>query len=149
MDPLVWAKTVAPVGVSFNKGMPSPSGLGTPFFHLLDVLLGREAYSSTLGKDSRDARKFFPVNWTRFLEALAAGPSVQRFVLETAKRSGASAPESSALVAAWAHCVEVYAGWEGMLGKHLQKTYGFLELAFKSGREQTLGGFSGGFRDRM
>ena len=36
-----------------------------------------------------------------------------------------------------------------MLGKHLQKTYNFLELAFKTGREKTLGGFQGGFSDRM
>ena len=53
VDPLVWAKTVAPVGVTFNKGMPSPSGLGTPFFHALDVFFGRAGYGSVLGHDSK------------------------------------------------------------------------------------------------
>jgi hypothetical protein len=71
LEPLVWAKTVAPVGVSFNKGMPSPSGLGTPFFHCLDVFFTRGKYQSTLGKDSIGAREFFPKNWHLVLNAIS------------------------------------------------------------------------------
>lgn len=71
IEPLVWAKTVAPVGVSFNKGMPSPSGLGTPFFHCLDIFFSRGKYQSILGKDSVGAREFFPENWHRVLNAIS------------------------------------------------------------------------------
>ena len=71
IEPLVWAKTVAPVGVSFNKGMPSPSGLGTPFFHCLDMFFSRGNYSSILGKDSIGAREFFPENWRNVLNAIS------------------------------------------------------------------------------
>mmetsp|Transcript_36871 Transcript_36871/g.89559 ORF Transcript_36871/g.89559 Transcript_36871/m.89559 type:complete len:651 (-) Transcript_36871:26-1978(-) len=139
VDPLVWAKTVAPVGVSFNKGMPSPSGLGTPFFHMLDVFLGRGKYSSILGRDSVHARDFFPPSWMKLLRAVN-DVNVYVYVVSS---------DDTRLHAAWSHCLQTYASWNGMLGKHLQKTYGFLELAFKTGREKTLGGFGGGFRDRM
>eukprot|EP00035_Acanthoeca_spectabilis_P032822 m.20586 g.20586 ORF g.20586 m.20586 type:complete len:1458 (+) comp5590_c0_seq1:339-4712(+) len=139
VDPLVWAKTVAPVGVTFNPGMPSPSGLGTPFFHALDVFLGRAGYDTVLGRDSAKARQFFPKNWLAILDAIAE-VDVRGFVARSSDRS---------LKSAWASAVDAYASWSGLLGKHLQKTYGFLELAFKTGREATLGGFVGGFRDRM
>ena len=36
-----------------------------------------------------------------------------------------------------------------MLGRHRLKTYGFLDLSFKAGRSKTLGGFGGGFDDRL
>ena len=171
VDPLVWAKTVAPVGVSFNEGMPSPSGLGTPFFHCLDVFFSRGKYSSMLGRDSIQARDFFPPNWHKILAALN---DVNVYVY-------VASSDDQRLHEAWSQCLNTYAGWEGMLGKHLQKTYGFLEMAFKTGSEKALGkprhtslcsdgmrlfqhrtnrltrqfsftikgGFGGGFRDRM
>ena len=123
MEPLVWAKTVAPVGVSFNKGMPSPSGLGTPFFHVLDVFFSRGQYSSILGKDSIEARDFFPENWQGVLTAIQSS-SVHVYIASS---------DNEELHSAWSQAIDVYASWNGMLGKHLQKTYNFLELAFKTG----------------
>lgn len=138
IDPLAWAKTVAPVGVSINKGMPSPSGLGTPFFHCLDVFFSRGVYSSILGKDSIGARDFFPENWLGVLNAISS-TSIHVYI---------SGCDNIELHTAWANAIDVYASWNGLLGKHLQKTYNFLELAFKTGRDMTLGGFKGGFSDR-
>ncbi|MDQ4130527.1 MAG: hypothetical protein M3133_05995, partial [Actinomycetota bacterium] len=45
--------------------------------------------------------------------------------------------------------LEAYAGDTGMLGRHRVKTYGYLDLSFKAGRTRTLGGFGGGFADRI
>ena len=139
IEPLVWAKTVAPVGVSFNKGMPSPSGLGTPFFHCLDVFFSRGQYASILGKDTIGGRAFFPENWLGLLNAISTS-SIHVYVASS---------DNEELHTAWSQAIDYYASWNGMLGKHLQKTYNFLELAFKTGREKTLGGFEGGFSDRM
>ena len=139
IEPLVWAKTVAPVGVSFNKGMPSPSGLGTPFFHCLDVFFSRGLYASTLGKDAVGARSFFPETLIGALNSIAS-TSIHVYVASS---------DNEELHTAWSHAIDTYASWNGLLGKHLQKTYNFLELAFKTGREETLGGFKGGFADRM
>src|SRR5260370_29013446 len=36
-----------------------------------------------------------------------------------------------------------------MRGSHKRKTFGFLDLSFKAGRSKTLGGFGGGFDDRL
>jgi len=54
------------------------------------------------------------------------------FLLQLASNGYVSFPFSA---------ISVYASWNGLLGKHVQKTYNFLELAFKTGREKTLGGF--------
>ena len=46
-DPVVWAKLVAPTGISVVSGSPGVSGAGSTGFQLLDVLLGRTRFDST------------------------------------------------------------------------------------------------------
>jgi hypothetical protein len=45
--------------------------------------------------------------------------------------------------------LEAYSGETGLIGRHRLKAYGFLDLSFKAGRSRTLGGFDGGFEDRL
>ncbi|MDQ4076810.1 MAG: hypothetical protein M3220_11275, partial [Chloroflexota bacterium] len=52
------------------------------------------------------------------------------------------------LVGLFQEAADAYAGEDGFLGRHRLKVYGYLELAFKVGRNVTIGGFSGLFKDR-
>jgi cytochrome b involved in lipid metabolism len=138
VDPVVWAKTVAPLAVPLEPGGPGPSGTSSPLFHLLDVLLGRPEYRSLLGEEARRLRVGYPPHWRAFLTALAAAP-VPDYVVRRGSRP---------LEAALRELVERYVSDGGLLGRHRLKVYGYLELAFKLGRSVTIGGFSGLFRDR-
>lgn len=138
VDPVVWAKTVAPLAVPIEPGGPGPSGTSSPLFHLMDVFLARPHYRSLLGREASRLRDAYAPHWRAFLSALAAAP-VPEYVLRRGHRP---------LEAALRELVERYAGDAGLLGRHRLKVYGYIELAFKLGRSVTIGGFSGLFRDR-
>ncbi|HEX5473726.1 MAG TPA: cytochrome b5 domain-containing protein [Vicinamibacterales bacterium] len=138
VDPVVWAKTVAPFAVPMQEGVQGPSGTSSPVFHVLDVFFGRRHYGSVLGKESIDLRRYYPPHWTDFLAALNAVP-IRRYVEERGDRG---------LNGLFAAVLNEYAGEKGFLGVHRLKVYGYLETAFKVGRSITIGGFAGLFKDR-
>lgn len=141
VNPVVWGKTVAPIATPFQETgeIPGPSGTAIPAFQLLDILFGRRAYGSNIGRETAHARRWFPPHWRAFLDA-AETISVADYVNKVGDR---------ALMGVFHTAVDAYAGETGLLGRHRLKTYGFLDLSFKAGRSKTLGGFAGAFDDRM
>ena len=138
VNPVVWAKTVAPLAVPIHAGDQGPSGTSSPIFSALDVFFRRSQNSSFLGREIQQLRQHYPAFWRQFLDALS-GVSVVDFVHAT---------QNSNLRGALREAMELYAGDHGFLGRHRMKVYGYLELAFKVGRSVTIGGFSGAFKDR-
>jgi hypothetical protein len=138
VDPVIWAKTVAPFAVPFAREYQGPSGTSSPVFSALDVFFNRRQHASILGREMLLLRGNYPPAWQAFLRALSE-PSVASYV---AQRS------NPALAAAWQGALERYTGPDGFLERHRMKVYGYLELAFKVGRTLTIGGFSGAFTRR-
>jgi sulfite reductase alpha subunit-like flavoprotein/cytochrome b involved in lipid metabolism len=138
VDPVVWAKTVAPLAVPLHHGDLGPSGTSSPIFNALDLFFGRSRRGSFLGREITQLGAHYPPFWRDLLEALGR-VSLVAFV----ERIG-----SSALTGAYREALELYSGENGFLGRHRMKVYGYLELAFKVGRAVTIGGFSGAFSDR-
>ncbi len=139
VDPVVWAKTVAPFAVPFAEGTVGPSGVGAPLFHMLDVFFSRHNYSSHFGQEMLNMRAWYPKHWQDFFEALDE-ISVAEYV---AKRN------DPILNGIYKEAAMGYAGESGFLSVHILKAYGFLDIAFKVGRSVTIGGFSGLFKDRV
>ncbi|MCL4263968.1 MAG: hypothetical protein KJ069_12165 [Anaerolineae bacterium] len=141
VNPVVWGKTVAPIATPFQETgeIPGPSGTAIPAFQLLDILFGRRAYGSSIGRETAHARRWFPPHWRAFLDA-AETISLADYVNQVGDRT---------LTGVFHTAVDAYAGETGLLGRHRLKTYGFLDLSFKAGRSKTLGGFAGAFDDRM
>ncbi|MET0343803.1 MAG: cytochrome b5 domain-containing protein [Polyangiales bacterium] len=138
VDPVVWAKTVAPFAVPMHRGDQGPSGTSSPLFNALDIFFGRRDFASFLGREIKSLRGTYPVAWQVYLRALGK-VSVAEYI---------HARGSRALAGAYQEAFELYASEAGFLGRHRMKVYGFLELAFKVGRAVTIGGFGGVFTDR-
>ncbi|HEY8943848.1 MAG TPA: hypothetical protein VIM73_06295, partial [Polyangiaceae bacterium] len=138
VDPVVWAKTVAPFAVPIEKGVQGPSGTSSPLFNLLDEFFGRKKHATFLGREIRGLRRTYPYFWREFLTAVEA-VSVGDYVASV---------NDAELNGLWKEAIEAYVGDGGFLGRHRMKVYGYLELAFKVGRSVTIGGFSGLFKDR-
>lgn len=138
VDPVIWAKTVAPFAVPMQAGDQGPSGTSSPLFNTLDLFFGRREYRSFLGREIRQLRGTYPSSWRAFLDAVG-----QISVADYIERTG-----SKTLGGAWREAFELYVGPSGFLARHRMKVYGYLELAFKVGRSVTIGGFGGVFKDR-
>ncbi|HSH82848.1 MAG TPA: cytochrome b5 domain-containing protein, partial [Herpetosiphonaceae bacterium] len=140
VNPVVWGKTVAPLATPYQLDPPpGPSGTAIPAYQLLDTFFGRQHYRSNIGHETARVRQWFPPHWQQFLAA------VERIsVPEYVSRQG-----STTLKGLFREAVDAYAGDTGLLGRHRLKTFGFLDLSFKAGRSKTLGGFGGGFDDRL
>jgi len=138
VDPLIWAKFVAPLAAPIRKGELGLSGGASPTFVMLDTFFERTRLDSPMGREGREIRRWLPRGQKQFIEALRE-VSIAEFV----KRSG-----SRPLAGAYAQTLEAYAGSHGWLGKHRLKVYGFMETGFRAGRNSTNGGFSGSLRDR-
>ncbi len=133
VDPSLWGKTA---GGGYFSGPIHPdelgmSGAGYPIFPLMDIFLGRKSYRSIKGKEALALRHWFPRHLTLFFSALEE-ISVRDFVLTRGSRS---------LQNVFQQLVDAYAGEKGFLGVHRLKTYGFMEVGFKTGRAVTNGGF--------
>jgi len=139
VDPVVWAKTVAPFAVPISEGTVGPSGVGAPLFHMLDVFYGRKEYSSHLGAEMLNMRAWYPKHWRDFFEALEE-ISIPEYVI---KRN------DPILNGIYKEAAMGYVGDSGFLTVHRIKAYGYLDIAFKVGRSVTIGGFSGLFKDRV
>lgn len=138
VDPVIWAKTVAPFAVPFSRDLQGPSGTSSPVFSTLDIFFGRNRYASTLGREMVTIRANYPEAWRAFLTALNE-PAVSDLVAQRC---------SPALHESWHEARAAYIGPDGFLERHRMKVYGYLELAFKVGRSLTIGGFSGPFSER-
>jgi sulfite reductase (NADPH) flavoprotein alpha-component len=139
VDPVVWAKTVAPFAVPITEGTVGPSGVSAPLFHMLDVFFGRHQYNTHLGEEMLNMRLWYPKHWQDFFEALEE-ISVGAYVK---KRN------DPILNGIYKEAAMGYAGDSGFLTVHKIKAYGYLDIAFKVGRSVTIGGFSGLFKDRV
>lgn len=137
MDPVVWAKTVAPFAVAISQDTHAISGAAAPAFQVLDVFVGRRSYNSRVGREASLLRPGFSQNLRDLMEALGSAP-VGDF----------AASSSPAIRGLWHSLLEAFAGERGFLGVHRRKAYAFLEIAFKVGRSVTTGGFSGLFEDQ-
>lgn len=138
VDPIVWAKTVAPFAVPIKDGVQGPSGTSSPIFHLMDVFLKRGRYDSILGKESLRIREWYPLHLREFLMAVEQ-VSVYAYVINK---------QSPDLLNLYQAMFDAYTGVNGFLGVHRRKVYGYLQMAFKVGRSITIGGFQGLFEDR-
>ncbi|HEX5656889.1 MAG TPA: hypothetical protein VFX59_06825, partial [Polyangiales bacterium] len=138
VDPVSWAKTVAPFAVPIHAGDQGPSGTSSPIFNTLDLFFGRKDFQTFLGREIKALRAHYPRAWQVFLSTLT----------EVDVRAYVELKGSQSLKSAWREAFELYAGETGFLGRHRMKVYGYLELAFKVGRSVTIGGFGGVFTDR-
>jgi len=138
VDPVVWAKTVAPFAVPLKEGVQGPSGTSSPFFHLIDTFIERNKYETILGKEALFIREWYPEHWRNFLNEVDK-VSICQYIEKC---------NDEALNGAFYDFVETYSGNNGFLGVHRRKVYGYLQMAFKVGRSVTIGGFSGLFKER-
>ncbi len=138
VDPVVWAKAVGPLAVSYEEGVPGPSGIASPIFHLLDEFFGRQTYDTKLGHEMTFVRDWYPQHWQDFLKAVGQ-ISVPDYV---------AGNRSKTLKGIFQETRQAYMAETGFLGRHRLKVYGYLETAFKVGRSVTIGSFSGKFKDR-
>ena len=125
-------------GRGAGEGVRNASGAETPYFHLLDVVLGRRAYDTQLGHEAMLFRHSHPPHWRNFIAAVGQEP-IADYVRERRDR------ELSAL---FAELAEAYQGRHGLLARHRLKAFAYMEAAFKTGRSSTVTGFSGLFEDR-
>jgi len=138
VDPVVWAKAVGPLAVSYEEGVPGPSGIASPIFHLLDEFFRRRTYDTKLGHEMTFVRDWYPQHWKDFLHAVGQ-ISVPDYVASNRNKT---------LKGIFQETRQAYMAETGFLGRHRLKVYGYLETAFKVGRSVTIGSFSGKFKDR-
>ena len=139
LDQVLWAKTVGTAGVPIFDGAPSPSGTAQPQIHALDAFLERQDFASVVGQQSVYLAGFFPRHWQELVAALRE-VSVRQYIERT---------RSSTLRGVYNAMLDAYLGDRGWMGLHRVKAYGFLEVAFKVGRQVTTGArFTGLFKDR-
>jgi sulfite reductase (NADPH) flavoprotein alpha-component len=138
VDPVVWAKTVAPFAVPIHKDSAGPSGTSAPIFHVLDAFFGRQNYDTRFGNEMLHLRNWYPRHWQNFIEALGE-ISINEYV---------QAKGNPILKGLLKDATQAYAGNSGFLSRHRLKVYGYLDIAFKVGRNVTITGFTGLFKDR-
>lgn len=138
VDPVVWAKTVAPFAIQIRPDVHAVSGAAAPLFQLLDVFIGRTRYETRVGRESLVLRQAYAPRVLAFVDALGT-VSVADFI------AGEGSPELRGL---WQSLLDAYIGREGFLGVHRKKAFAYLELAFKVGRSVTNSGFSGLLEDQ-
>ncbi|MDR3576059.1 MAG: FHA domain-containing protein [Anaerolineaceae bacterium] len=138
VDPVVWAKTVAPFAVPINKDSAGPSGTSAPIFHVLDVFFGRQKYDTRFGKEMLHLRPWYPRHWQNFIEALG-----EVSVTDYVEKKG-----DPSLKGILKDVTQAFAGNSGFLSRHRLKVYGYLDIGFKVGRNVTITGFTGLFKDR-
>jgi sulfite reductase alpha subunit-like flavoprotein len=138
VDPVVWAKTVAPFAVPIQPGTAGPSGTSAPIFHMLDTFFGRHRYDTRFGQEMLHLRDWYPKHWQDFIEALG-----EISVADYVEQRGAPI-----LKGMYKEAVQAYAGESGFLRRHRLKVYGYLDIGFKVGRSVTITGFTGLFKDR-
>ncbi|KAA1245659.1 cytochrome b5 domain-containing protein [Aquimarina sp. RZ0] len=138
VNPIIWAKTVAPFAVPIHENIQGPSGTSSPLFHLLDTFLERPLYNSELGREALLIREWYPKNWRDFLSS----------VHKISFREYMHKRNNKQLKTAYLDVQNCYFGENGFLDIHKKKVYSYLQAAFKVGRSLTIGGFQGEFDKR-
>ena len=141
VDPVLWTKLFAmlPLPVQgAGDDVRNASGAETPYFHLLDVVLGRREYETQLGHEAMQFRHTHPPHWREFIAAVGR-ESIASYVRGRGDR------ELSNL---FAELADAYHGPHGLLARHRLKAFAYMEAAFKTGRSSTVTGFTGLFEDR-
>ena len=141
VDPVLWTKLFAmlPLPVQgAGDDVRNASGAETPYFHLLDVVLGRREYETQLGHEAMQFRHTHPPHWREFIAAVGR-ESIASYVRDRGDR------ELSNL---FAELADAYHGPHGLLARHRLKAFAYMEAAFKTGRSSTVTGFTGLFEDR-
>ena len=138
VDPVVWAKTVAPFAVPIHEGTAGPSGTAAPIFHMLDMFFTRQNYDTRFGAEMLHLRDWYPKHWQDFIEALG-----EISVADYVENRG-----DATLKGILKDATQAYAGDVGFLSRHRLKVYGYLDVGFKVGRSVTITGFTGLFKDR-
>ncbi|MCB9640671.1 MAG: hypothetical protein H6727_17380 [Myxococcales bacterium] len=131
-NPLIWGKLVAPFGAPIYEGEPGFSGTAAPTFQVLDAIFGRTTYGTDIGKETLHQRQVYPSVYQRFLTACEMVP-LREWVRDRA---------GSAVRGLYQQTLEAYVGKRGWLGIHRLKLYGYIEIAFKAGREASNGGLA-------
>lgn len=123
VDPVIWAKSVAPLAAPLRAEVPGPGGIASPLFHLMDAFIGRTAYNVILGEEARRNRANYPPHW-RYIIAAAGEVNVATFVAST---------RNSELARLWEMLKAKYRGSMGLLGTHRRKVFAYLPMSFKVG----------------
>jgi cytochrome b involved in lipid metabolism len=135
-DPVIWAKTVAILGVPpalCPQG--GTSGACAPIIYLLDALLGRQRYESYYGQYVRnDAGPMVPQSVHDFARA------VSRIELMGYVAARADSAGGALLDAAIRSLLDAYVGPTGWLGRHASKAFNYLCVSTITGRNASVSG---------
>lgn len=135
-DPLIWAKTVAILGVPPAMcPQGGTSGACAPVIYLMDALLGRRSYDTYYGQYVRnEAAPMVPRAIHDFARCVA-GIGLMDYV---AARQQAAC--GAALDDAVRSVLDAYVGPRGWLGRHASKAFSYLCVSTITGRNASVSG---------
>lgn len=137
-DPILWSKTIAIFSVApTGATQGGTSGAFSPMTLLLDALLNRRNFSSEYGKYIiNEKAKLLPKPILDFVYATSE-IRLADFIIQQEKTH----PERyEKLKEAYNQLIEVYAGPEGLLGRHTSKVFNYLGVSTMVGRNQSTSG---------
>lgn len=135
-DPLIWAKTVAILGVPpANCPQGGTSGACAPIIYLMDALLNRRRFQTYYGHYvQNDAGPMVPSSIHRFARHVA---DIELTGYVAARKSSGS---GGALTDALRSVLDAYAGPRGWLGRHASKAFNYLCVSTITGRNASVSG---------
>lgn len=132
VDPVVWGKCIGILLVPWDSyGVKGPSGTASPYFHLMDSILGRKRFASMHGQNEVHYKEVYnSIHVKNFLNAIDSLP-IKAFIEKS---------NDKVLRELYYQLAETYAGESGLLGIHQRKAYGYASTVFKIGRTETTAG---------
>lgn len=132
VDPVTWGKCIGILLVPWDSyGVKGPSGTASPYFHLMDCILGRKQFASMHGQNQVHYKEVYnSIHVKNFLDAIDT-ISIKDFVEKSSDK---------VLRELYYQLAETYAGENGLLGIHQRKAYGYASTVFKIGRTETTAG---------
>jgi len=132
VDPVTWGKCIGILLVPWDSyGVKGPSGTASPYFHLMDCILGRKKFASMHGQNQVHYKEVYnSIHVKNFLSAIDT-ISIKDFVEKSTDK---------VLRELYYQLAENYAGENGLLGIHQRKAYGYASTVFKIGRTETTAG---------
>ncbi|KAL7563730.1 hypothetical protein ACA910_020418 [Epithemia clementina (nom. ined.)] len=128
-----------------GKKIVTPStGQSVPVFQLMDCFFNRKKFTGIHGEDVERHIAAYPRRWSNFIRAIQSPDDVNTTHIDMYIRKSRN-PELQGL---FAHTLQIFAGDNGFLGRHLIKLYGYMTMLFRTGRQATMGGYSGHPLDR-
>ena len=120
------------------------TGQSVPVFQLMDCFFNRKKFTGIHGADVARHIAAYPRRWGNFIRAIQTPDNVHTTHIDMYIRKSHN-PELQGL---FAHALQTFAGDNGFLGRHLIKLYGYMTMLFRTGRQATMGGYSGHPLDR-